>query len=314
MKDKIRGCILGAIIGDVLGVPVEFYPREKIKLNPVTNMRSGGSHKQPKGTWSDDSSMILCTVDSLLNGLDYENIGDNFCKWAQDGYLTPHGKAFGIGRGTLFSLGAIHRGVKAVEAGQKQEKYNGNGSLMRIIPIAFYIDKNKIDDWYEIIKNLSSITHGHPISYNSCAIYTELILYLLRGMDKYDAYNKVKNDGYCSMYIEDNVIDKFNRILQADLQNFKEEDIKTTGYVIDSLEASIWCFMNSSSYKECVLKAVNLGGDTDAIASIAGGMAGIYYGFETIPEEWINEIVRKDDILILIDKFSKIYGRELKNG
>ena len=133
-------------------------------------------------------------------------------------------------------------------------------------------------------------------------------------MDKYDAYNKVKNDEYCSMYIEDNVIDKFNRILQADLQNFKEEEIKTTGYAIDSLEASIWCFMNSSSYKECVLKAVNLGGDTDTIASIAGGMAGIYYGFETIPEEWINEIVRKDDILILIDKFSKIYGRELKNG
>lgn len=305
MIERIKGGLVGAIIGDAMGVPVEFFTRNVLINKPVTDLVSGSSHMQPRGTWSDDSSMILCTVESLLKGLDYDDIANNFYKWIKSGYWTPYGEAFGIGRGTLFSIGAISKGTRAIEAGQKSEKYNGNGSLMRILPIAFYINKMKIKSWQEIVINLSSITHAHLISCNSCIIYINYALDLLDGLDKFDAYEKLKKDKYITNF---NYKENFSNILENNIYELNEDKIKSSGYVIDTLEAAFWSFLTTNNYKECILKAVNLGGDTDTIACIAGGLAGIYYGFDDISNKWVNEIARSKDILNLIECFSNKYA------
>lgn len=297
-RNQIIGGLMGAIVGDALGVPVEFTSRKNLIENPVEDMREYGTFNQPKGTWSDDSSLILCTVESLTNGLDYDDMGKKFCKWLEDAYWTPHGKVFDIGRTTFNSILAMQSGRPAIEAGMSEEYDNGNGSLMRILPFAFYLYNMDQGNREDIVIKASSITHSNEISTFACYLYVEYAIGLLEGLSKRQAYSriqKLKGRGYRK--------DCFRRIQNGDISLLRVDDIYSSGYVIHSLEAALWCFITTSSYRECVLKAVNLGDDTDTLASIAGGLAGIFYGYNRIPVEWINSISRKNDILKLCNSF-----------
>ncbi len=297
-RNQIVGGIMGAIVGDALGVPVEFMSRKSLIECPVEDMREYGTHNQPKGTWSDDSSMILCTIDSLLKGLDYQDLGERFCKWLEDGYWTPYGEVFDIGRTTFNSILSMQSGRPALESGMDGEYDNGNGSLMRILPLAFYLYDVEQEKREDIIVKVSDITHSNEVSTFSCHLYVEYAIGLLEGLTKRQAYSKIqKLKGHgCRR-------DAFRRIQHGDISTFRMEDIYSSGYVIHSLEAALWCFITTSSYKECVLKAVNLGDDTDSLACIAGGLAGIFYGLNKIPVEWINSLARKNDILKTCDEF-----------
>lgn len=305
-KNQILGGIVGAIVGDALGVPVEFMSRKNLIECPVEDMREYGTHNQPKGTWSDDSSMILCTIDSLLNDLDYQDLGERFCKWLEDGYWTPYGEVFDIGRTTFSSILLMQSGRAALESGMNGEYDNGNGSLMRILPLAFYLYDIEQEKRVDIVAKVSSLTHSNEISTFACYLYVEYAIGLLEGLSKKQAYSKIqKIKGYGCRW------DAFRRIQNGDISTFRIEDIYSSGYVIHSLEAALWCFITTSSYKECVLKAVNLGDDTDSLACIAGGLAGIFYGLNKIPVEWINSIARKNDILKICDEFiDKIKEKE----
>ena len=141
---KIKEGLLGIALGDALGVPVENQTREQLKENPVKNMMSLEKHNNKPGIWSDDTSMTLCLAESLCYGFDTENMGKLFLKWLREAYWTPYGKSFDIGDITLKSLERIEKGVKAEEAGGKSQRDNGNGALMRILPISFYIKGNNI--------------------------------------------------------------------------------------------------------------------------------------------------------------------------
>ena len=142
MPNKTLSAIMGLCVGDALGVPVEFSSREQLKRNPVVDMRAYGTYNQPAGTWSDDTSMTLCTLDSLSNGLDYKDIMEKFLSWYKDGEYTPHGEAFDIGMATSKALNKYASGEKPLESGGRGERDNGNGSLMRILPVLFLFTKN----------------------------------------------------------------------------------------------------------------------------------------------------------------------------
>jgi ADP-ribosylglycohydrolase len=300
MENIVKAGIFGVCIGDALGVPVEFNSRETLKRFPVENMREFGSWNQPKGTWSDDSSLTLCLADELTKGYDLEKIGQSFVKWNKYGHWTAHGRLFDIGGTTRHAIARLIKGESARFSGNIFEEDNGNGSLMRILPLAFYLkNEEDIAKLYQTVKEVSSITHGHFRSVFSCFIYVIFAIELMKGKDKKEAYNHVQKTALEFAEIQGfnpKEIQLFDKILKNDISTYSEDEIRGSGYVLQSLEASLWCFLNSESYSEAVLKAVNLGEDTDTTGAITGGIAGIYYGFENIPEEWVAELVRKEDI------------------
>lgn len=306
MENIVKAGIFGVCIGDALGVPVEFKKREDLVKSPVTGYLEYMSWNQPKGTWSDDSSLTLCLAEVLTKGYDLEKIGESFVKWNKYGHWTAHGRLFDIGGTTRHSIARLIKGESAKFSGNIFEEDNGNGSLMRILPLAFYLkNEEDIDKIYRTIKEVSSITHGHFRSVFACFIYVIFAIELIKGKDKREAYNHVQKKvlEYAEIQgFNPKEIELFQRILKSDISKYNEGEIKSSGYVLHSLEASLWCFLNSESYSEAVLKAVNLGEDTDTTGAITGGIAGIYYGFENIPEEWMAELVRKEDIENLCNK------------
>jgi ADP-ribosylglycohydrolase len=309
MENIVKAGIFGVCIGDALGVPVEFKSRETLKRFPVEKMQEFGSWNQPKGTWSDDSSLTLCLADELTKGYDLEKIGQSFVKWNKYGHWTAHGRLFDIGGTTRHAIARLIKGESAKFSGNIFEEDNGNGSLMRILPLAFYLKKEEdIEKLYQTVKEVSSITHGHFRSVFSCFIYVIFAIELMKGKDKKEAYDHVQKTALKFAEIQGfnpKEIQLFDKIIKNDISTYSEDEIRGSGYVLQSLEASLWCFLNSESYSEAVLKAVNLGEDTDTTGAITGGIAGIYYGFENIPQEWITELVRKEDIENLCDKLNE---------
>ena len=312
--NKVLGGLFGLCVGDALGVPFESCSRGELNRHPVTAMVGYGVHNQPAGTWSDDSSLTFCLADSLCQGFDLHDIAAKFCKWLYEGYWTPYGKTFGVGNTTRQAIFRLTKGVDPEEAGGKGEYSNGNGSLMRILPLAYYLENTEPPKKIEIIHQVSSITHAHPRSQIACGIYIQLAINLLKGDKPELAYQTMKatisdfyrKEPYC---VE---VNNFARILHADISKLADDEIKSSGYVIDTLEASLWCLLNNNSYAETVLNAVNLGGDTDTTGAVTGGLAGIYYGYENIPKDWVEQIARKKDIMELANRLNKkIYGNIL---
>jgi ADP-ribosyl-[dinitrogen reductase] hydrolase len=294
-----KGLLFGIAIGDALGVPVEFMSRKHLQANPVTGMREFGTHHQPAGTWSDDSSMSFLLVEQLIKGYDVEGLGKQFCQWYQYNYWTPHGEIFDMGVATRNALDKVAKGVSALQSGECDDYSNGNGSLMRILPLAIYLQDKPIDQRFCITKEVSGITHSHIRSVIGCFFAIEFMIQLLAGKDKCDAYSEAQNivcDYLHLINIKSSEIELYNRILFDDISRIPEQDIYASGYVLHTLEASLWAFLTTENFKDAVLKAVNLGDDADTIGAITGGMAGLFYGFEQIPEEWTNQLARREDI------------------
>lgn len=312
MENKVKAGIMGVCIGDALGVPVEFKDRDYLKRFPVTEMLEFGSHNQPKGTWSDDSSLTLCLAEILTKGYNLEKIGQSFVKWVRYGHWTAHGRLFDIGGTTREAIARLIKGESARFSGNIFEEDNGNGSLMRILPLAFYLkDEENIENIYRSVKEVSTITHGHFRSVFACFIYVIFTIQLIKGKNKTEAYTYMQNlslEYTEKQWFSLSEVELFHRVLKNDISGYPEDEIRGSGYVLHSLEASLWCFLNSESYSEAVLKAVNLGEDTDTTGAITGGLAGIYYGFENIPQQWVDDLVRKDDIEKLCEKLSNKYS------
>ena len=305
MDNIWKSGMYGLIVADAMGVPVEFTSREDRKLDPVTDMRGYGTYSQPEGTWSDDSSMALATLVSIRDKgeIDYNDIMDKFSDWCMYGAYTPFDEVFDIGIATSRAIMKYSTGANPLQSGGETEWDNGNGSLMRILLVCLYIFEQQkdmklsYDEAIDIIHNCSALTHAHLRSKTACGIYYFLVKAILdeRGEIIERLQLGVNNAfKYYSKNIQ-NELDKYNRI--ASLPEFKyttENQIKSTGYVVHTLEAAIWCLVNTSSYEEVILKAVNLGDDTDTIAAITGGLAGLYYGYNNIPDKWISKLQKKD--------------------
>lgn len=252
----LRDAIYGLAIGDALGVPVEFMSRGSFE---VTEMTGYGTHNQKPGTWSDDTSMTLAICDSIREKgfIDIEDIRDRFCAWLFDGQYTVDGTVFDCG---ITVSRALEEG-----RGLDGEYDNGNGSLMRTIPLAF---TEATDDE---IREVSAITHAHEISMDLCCEYVHIARRLIAGETVSDAIP----EEYMDMDID---------------------EVKSSGFVRDTYEAALWAVANTDCFRDAVLAAVNLGSDTDTVGAVAGALAGIVYGIEGIPEEWIETLRGKDII------------------
>lgn len=304
---KCRSGLYASIIGDALGVPVETTSRQELALCAVKNMFGFGRYDQPKGTWSDDSSMILCTMDSLSKGYNLDDLGATFCEWLFNGKWTPYGYPFDSGVTTVTALESIYSKSKTVhESGGVSEDDNGNGSLMRILPAALYFNNEPTKNFLEKIHEISAVTHAHPRSKIGCGIFSLIVKHLLEENDKNAAYRSAVEEAvkyYSADSVFKNELNHYSRVISLDITHLVEDEIYSSGYIVHTLEAALWCFLRLTNTKEILLAAVNLGLDTDTTGTVAGGFAGIQYGLESIPRDWINTLARKDEIEGIITKF-----------
>ena len=309
-NDAVISGIVGAAVGDAIGVPVEFQYRKQLSEKPVT-----GTHNQPAGTWSDDTSMILATA-SALSGmeLDPERIATAFLSWRDYGAFSPDERVFDIGLTTNTAMNRFKEGTDAVLCGGNHIEDNGNGSLMRILPVAFFLyNTESFEDRKQAVYDVSSITHRHLISKIACHFYVEFAIRLMRMRNKdmcataaikqaYDHTAKI----FRFHYEHDEEIRKtFSKIFTGELSDCSVHIIKSGGYVVDSLEAALWCLLHTDSYETAVLTAVNLGHDTDTIGCITGKVAGIVYGINNIPMTWKKTLRRSDMVYEIAVDFAK---------
>ena len=312
-KSRVLGGLWGAVVGDALGVPVEFRSRDRLQADPVTDLREQGTHSQPKGTWSDDSSLMLCTVESLLrHKFDTTDMGQRFVRWSNAELWTPWGSVFDIGFATRSALNRVQEGVPAEQAGGVDESSNGNGSLMRILPVALRFANEPPERLLELAHRASTITHRHPRSQLACGFYCLLAARLLRGDAPEAAHAaaiQITKDFYRQPPFAAEV-PHFDKIFSSKLAALPESEISSSGYVVDTLTAAVWCLLTSNGYQQTVLKAVNLGGDTDTTGIVAGGLAGIHGGLGAVPENWRLALARARDLQAVFDPFTAACWRD----
>jgi ADP-ribosylglycohydrolase len=308
-----KDVLFGVAIGDALGVPVEFKSRESIAQKPVTDMIGFGTYDLPPGTWSDDSSLTFCLADVLADGYDLQKIANSFVNWLYDEQWTARGEVFDVGIATRAAIERVLRKVRPDLAGGFDESSNGNGSLMRILPLLFYIKDKPVKERFAIVKEVSAITHGHVRSVIACFYYLEFARKLLTNTNLVSVYYEVNTEVTSFLKgttINPDEIALFKRLLKGDIYELPVTEIQSSGYVLHTLEAAIWCLLTTASYSEAVLKAVNLGLDTDTTAAVTGGLAGLLYGYESIPEHWVLMLARKKDIDALAQRLANKYERD----
>ena len=286
MRNIWKDGVFGVVTGDALGCPVQFEDRSEVAEHPIMNMRGN---------------------------LDLKHIMNNFVDWLDNGTFTPYGYSFDIGDGTIRAITAYkHRG-KVRQCGGTSEWNNGNGSLMRILPACLYCYRKKPDDAEAIreIHAVGSLTHAHIRSNIACGLYYFMVCEVLDGKDRLiDRMQKGLDRGFT--FYEKTLADHENLLYYNRIRNLEQfaltpaDAIKSSGYVVDTLEAVIWSLITTGSFEETLLKAVNLGDDSDTVGAISGGLAGLYYGFEAIPAQWIQEIKRCEWIEKLCEKANQV--------
>ncbi len=308
---QVRAAMFGHAIADAMGVPVEFMDRAELEQNPVTRYRGYGSHHVPAGTWSDDTSMALAALDSLAHGLSFDDMMQRFCDWKQNAAYTATDEVFDMGISTHQALSRYLSGTLALQCGGSGEYDNGNGSLMRMVPVALYVHSfmpdASLDARMDVIHKVSMLTHAHPRSQIACGIYVMILMELmtqpcrgavLQGIAKAQVY-------YISQPAFKAELAHFQRVFAMCEAFPVEAEIQSSGYVVSTLEAALWCLLTTDSYSECILQAVNLGNDTDTVAAVAGGLAGVLYGMDGIPTAWYEGLIRKEMIETLCTAFAQ---------
>lgn len=317
-KENILAGVFGLALGDAVGVPFEFQQRSLIKEYDLTKMYGYGTHNQPVGTWSDDTSMVLATLDAMSSNVgSFGRVMDNFSRWLNEGEYTATGNVFDVGGATYRAIKAYDTGEDLALCGEDDVFSNGNGSLMRMLPVAYYIWLHRgleIDDrTVGMIGMYSSLTHAHELSKECCVYYVYVALYILAegeavGLQKAIEHgieaveNYYRKHGRSSVVLRDAVLSSLSIVL-----TLGEKDIRSTGYVLDSLEASLWCLYRSKDFKDAVCEAVSLGGDTDTIGAITGSLAGLYYGWDKMPVDWVEKLKNKELIYDICDRFFDRY-------
>ena len=293
--EEIKAVIFGHAVGDALGVPVEFQTRLTLDADPVTDMRGYGTYPVPAGSWSDDTSMTLCALDALAQkSFLWDAVMVNFGRWYYKDEFTPTGKMFDVGTTCRLAIYDFFLNqIDAEHCGRRDERSNGNGSLMRIIPFVLYAPND-----LAFIEKASCLTRAHRCSQIACGVYA-LILEELLSKRKVAAYTEGLRKAEDRYGLESEWI-HFAPLLEIEKRS--RASIRSSGYVVDTLEAALWCLATTDSYRECVLKAVNLGDDTDTVAAVAGGLAGGVYGLNGIPQEWLKSLQRKEYIEDLCEK------------
>ena len=297
VHDRIAGAFVGLAIGDALGAPVEFADRGTFE--PVTSYRSGGRFNLPAGAWTDDTAMALCLAQSLIEKktLDNEDLLNRFCDWAANGSNTSTGIAVGIGQNTLRVLGDFRRNgyLEALPFGAKND---GNGSLMRLAPVACFA-KDNIEEALALASLQSKATHAARHAEQCCQILTELLCQLLNGKPLPSALEQTHKRQLNS---------EISTMMRRNIVEESEDDIQSDGYVINTLHAALWSTLTTDSFESAVLRACNLGDDADTTAAVAGQIAGAMYGHSNIPHDLKVDLMDERKLYVTSQFFSRKAG------
>jgi len=295
---RFRGSMIGLAVGDALGVPLEF--RSPGTFKSVSDMIGGGSFDLKPGEWTDDTSTALCLAESLIEkkGFDPLDQMERYHKWYREGYLSVNGRCFDIGNTTREAL-ELFEETGAPYCGPDYERSAGNGSIMRLAPVAlFYYRKPEIAT--KLAGKSSRTTHQHPLAIDACRYLVGIIVGALNGFSK----EEILSTRFCpvSGYLKENPLAKeIDKIACGSFKEKNPAEIRGSGFVVKSLEAALWAFYNSEDFQEGCLMAVNLG-DADTTGAVYGQIAGAYYGEDGIPREWIQKLAKLDLIRDIADE------------
>ena len=299
--------VMGVVTGDALGCPVQFETRNEVAQHPITGMRGYGTFNLPAGSWTDDSSLTIALLESIKRNqaVDLDDIMKNFMSWLYDGAFTPYGESYDIGRGTMDAIDRYRRNRKAGKCGGTEEYNNGNGSLMRILPVCLFCSEKLAGgvisekEAVETIHAVGGLTHAHIRSNIACVLYFFMVHEILTGNGTLPALLQAGLDRGFAFY-ENFLADKENLHKYDRLRGLTAfaavpvSEIRSSGYVVDTLEAAVWSLLRTEAFVPALLTAVNLGEDTDTVGAVTGGLAGLFYGYGAIPEEWLGAIQRRE--------------------
>lgn len=274
LLDKAKGCLVGLAVGDAVGTTLEF--RQRGTFEPITNMVGGGPFNLLPGQWTDDTSMALCLAHSLIHkkGFDPVDQMNRYCNWYQYGYMSSTGECFDIGATVATALNSYMKTGNPF-SGSIDERSSGNGSLMRLAPIAIFYRDNPA----ELIRyagESSRTTHGSAECIDACKYFASLLVTAMSASNK----EELRNTFYQP------TTSKVSSIASGLYLEKSYEQLTGSGYVIESLESALWCFHKANSFEEAILLAANIGNDADTTAAICGQVAGAFYGSNNIPKMW----------------------------
>lgn len=295
-KSRFRGALLGLACGDAVGTTVEFSPRGT--FSPVTDMVGGGPFNLQAGQWTDDTSMALCLGTSLVErqGFDAHDQMRRYLDWMQHGYLSSTGHCFDIGNTTAAALRRFQQSGDPF-GGSTDPRAAGNGSIMRLAPVPmFYYPR--LEDVVHYSAESSRTTHGSVECFDACQVLGAMLYSTFCGLIKDEI---LFGDPFPKEF-EIELTPKIRAITDGSYHAKSEGEISGSGYVVNSLEAALWCFWQTDNYRDAILRAVNLGDDADTTAAICGQLAGAYYGIDGIPEEWLKKLTLYDEIVQLADQ------------
>jgi ADP-ribosyl-[dinitrogen reductase] hydrolase len=295
LRERYRGALLGLAVGDAVGTTVEFSPRGTFA--PITDMMGGGPFGLAPGQWTDDTSMALCLAASLVEQADFDAYDqmDRYCAWMQHGYMSSTGACFDIG---VTTSRALENYLKSNDpfSGSEDPRTSGNGSLMRLAPVPmFYYPDSEAAITYS--GESSRTTHAAPECIDACRYFALLLCQAFAGHDKETLLTPPANETFTP-----SLAPKIKAIVNGSYRTKQRDLIVGNGYVVNSLEAALWCFATTATYQEAILAAANLGDDADTTAAICGQIAGAYYGVNAIPVAWLAKLALRGEIESLADR------------
>jgi ADP-ribosyl-[dinitrogen reductase] hydrolase len=287
MENRFKGCLLGLACGDAVGTTLEFRPPGTFA--PISDMTGGGPFGLLPGEWTDDTSMALCLAVSLLErkGFDPRDQMDRYCRWRREGYLSSNGRCFDIGN-TVASALRRYRVTREPFSGSTDPHTAGNGSLMRLAPVPMYY----VEDFTKVIRysgESSRTTHGAKEAVDACRLFGMMVAFALRGESKTD----ILFHSHTATLPAGELAPAIGEIAAGHYRDKRMKQIRGSGYVVASLEAALWCFLHTESFREAILCAANLGDDADTTAAVCGQIAGAYYGVEGIPRGWLARLAKR---------------------
>ncbi len=297
LEDKQKGMLVGLAIGDTLGMPLEF--KQRGSFTPIEALEEGGPFNLPLGYWTDDTSMALCLADSILEkqGYDSYDVMERYARWRDEGYRSSTGVCFDIGTQVSAAVNR-YKEQATVPVSEQRTTSAGNGCIMRLAPVvlASVSAGNTLEDTMHLSAISGRETHYSQLAEEATALFGGVLYKAVRVTSK----NEV---------LQFSDLGGSTKELATILQQAKSkvaDDLKPTGYVVDTLEVAIWAFMTTDNFKDGALKAVNLGGDSDTIGAVYGQLAGAYYGLEAIPIEWRSQLYQVDELLNIASQLSQL--------